>query len=366
MDRNEPSFRDALHLLEHGGEELFEQARARRDALFGTALTYSPKVFLPVTNLCRDRCSYCTFRKGPKDPGAHTMSVDEIREVCREGRALGCSEALLCLGDRPESVFPSYRKLLGDFGFQTTPEYLVEVSRVCLEEGLYPHTNAGLLTGPEMLQLRRYNVSMGLMLENVAERLCEPGGPHQSAPDKQPHKRQAMLEEAGRLKIPFTSGILVGIGETAEERLEALFWLRDLNRRFGHLQEVIVQIFRAKSETAMSGAPEVSDEELFRTVAVARLILDDISLQAPPNLSPEGHRGLIEAGLNDWGGISPVTRDFINPEAPWPHLDSLAETCRQAGYELRPRLPVYPRYLLEEGWVEPNLRKELRNAVPVG
>ncbi len=353
-------FEGACARIREGHPGLFTQASQLRDQAFGKVLTYSPKVFLPVTNLCRDRCSYCTFRKGPKDKGAHTMSLEEISGVVERGDRMGCIEALLCLGDRPEAVFPSYRRLLGSMGYQTTTDYLVEVSKSCLELGMLPHTNAGILTSEEMARLRPYNVSMGLMLENVSPRLCAVGGPHESAPDKKPEVRLRMIEEAGRLKIPFTSGLLVGIGETVEERVETLFALRDLQQRYGHLQEVIVQIFRAKEETKMADFPEVNDEELFRTVAVARLILGpEMNVQAPPNLTPEGHLGLIRAGINDWGGISPLTKDFINPEAPWPHLDQLAALCESAGYQLRPRLPVYPEYLRDDEWVDPNLRPHL-------
>ncbi len=353
------SFEDACARIRDGHPDLYAQASAIRDRKFGKTLTYSPKVFLPVTNLCRDRCSYCTFRKGPKDKGAHTMSLDEISTVVAQGNEMRCIEALLCLGDRPEAVFPSYRRLLGSMGYTTTTDYLVEVSRRCLELGMLPHTNAGILTKDEMARLRPLNVSMGLMLENVSPRLCAVGGPHESAPDKKPEVRLQMIREAGELKIPFTSGVLVGIGETIEERVETLFALRDLHQQYGHIQEVIVQIFRAKDGTKMAEFPEVSDEELFRTVAVARLLLGEMNLQAPPNLTPEGHVGLIHAGINDWGGISPVTMDFINPEAPWPHLDALAELCRSQGFTLAPRLPVYPEYLEEEGWIEPALRQPL-------
>lgn len=352
-------FLEACARIREGHPDLYGQAGELRDRKFGKVLTYSPKVFLPVTNLCRDRCSYCTFRKGPKDKGAHTMRMEEISSTVERGREMGCVEALLCLGDRPEAVFPSYRRLLGSMGYGTTTDYLVEVSRRCLELGMLPHTNAGILTAEEMARLRPYNPSLGLMLENVSERLCQPGGPHESAPDKKPEVRLAMIREAGELKIPFTSGLLVGIGETIEERVETLFALRELQQRYGHIQEVIVQIFRAKGETKMADFPEVSDEELFRTVAVTRLLLGEMNVQAPPNLTPQGHEGLIRAGINDWGGISPLTMDFINPEAPWPHLGSLSELCRGQGYELRPRLPVYPEYLEGDDWIDPSLRPHL-------
>lgn len=346
----------ASHLIREGHPSLLVDACAIRDNKFGRVLTYSPKVFLPVTNLCRDRCSYCTFRKSPKDAGAHTMGLQEIRKVVSEGVKFNCHEALLCLGDRPEAVFPSYREHLGHLGVSSTAEYLVQVSEACLQEGLLPHTNAGLLSKQEMASLRPSNVSLGLMLENVSDRLCKPGGPHQSAPTKLPHKRIQMIREAGELNIPFTTGVLVGIGETIEERVETILAIRELHREFGHIQEVIIQIFRAKDGTKMAQFEEVSDSELFRTIAVARLLLGDMNLQAPPNLSPDGHRGLIEAGINDWGGISPVTADFINPEAPWPHLQELSALCAESGFELKPRLPVYPEFLDYHRWIDPGLR----------
>ena len=365
------SLSEACRLITEGGSNLFERAALERDRRFGKRLTYSPKVFLPVTNLCRDRCSYCTFRKGPKDHGAHTMTLEEIGSQVSTGSKQGCHEALLCLGDRPEAVFPSYRKLLGEWGFRSTTDYLVEVSELCLQNGLLPHTNAGLLSPEEMQALRPTNVSLGLMLENVSERLCAVGGPHQSAPTKQPARRIEMLENAGKLKIPFTTGLLVGIGETVEERVQTLLVIRDLHRKYGHIQEVIIQIFRAKDGTRMADFPEVTDEELFRTVAVSRLLLKEMNVQAPPNLTPEGHTRLIQAGINDWGGISPVTRDFINPEAPWPHLLDLESVCRDAGYQLEPRLPVYPEYLDYETWIDPALEPHVqshlgkRHATPV-
>lgn len=353
-------FSEACERIRVGHPDLFAQACEIRDRKFGKVLTYSPKVFLPVTNLCRDRCSYCTFRKGPKDPGAHTMGLAEIAGIVEQGAAMGCHEALLCLGDRPETVFPSYRKLLGSFGVNTTAEYLVQVSQTCLDHGLLPHTNAGILSEPEMANLRPLNVSLGLMLENVSERLCAVGGPHESAPDKKPSVRLEMIEAAGRQKIPFTTGILVGIGETAEERVETILAIRDLHQKYGHIQEVIVQIFRAKDDTKMAEFPEISDQELFRTVAVTRLLLGDMNVQAPPNLSPQGHRGLIQAGINDWGGVSPLTKDFINPEAPWPHLDQLRALCGEEGFNLKPRLPVYPEFT-GEAWIDPRLRPQLKH-----
>jgi FO synthase len=327
--------------------ELLAAASERRDAAWGRRLTYSPKVFLPVTNLCRDRCTYCTFRKDPTDPDAWTMTPEEIRVWSERGRALGCVEALMCLGDKPELAFPSHRDTLAAFGHRSTAGYLRQACEVALAAGLLPHTNAGLLSADEMRALRPVNVSMGLMLESVSERLRGRGQVHQWAPDKEPRLRLAMLETAGELRIPFTTGLLIGIGETLAERVDTLLAIRSLHRRHGHIQEVIVQNFRSKPTIVRADAAEPDALDLARTIAVARLVLDDeVSVQAPPNLSaPDDHALLLAAGLNDWGGISPLTPDYVNPEAPWPHVAALAASCRDAGYTLEARLPIYPRFV---------------------
>ncbi len=346
---------DALRLLQTPVTELdslLRAAGAARDRRSGKRLTYSPKVFLPVTNLCRDKCAYCTFRKSPRDAGAKTMTLDEIGDVSARGVRLCCSEALMCLGDRPEAVYPTYQEQLRRMGVETTADYVYEACVVALNEGLLPHTNAGLLTKAEMESLRPVNVSMGLMLEQVTPRLRERGMAHAGAPDKEPALRISMLEEAGQLRIPFTTGILAGIGETLAEQIDTLLEIDRIHRQFGHLQEVIVQTFRAKPDIVMRDHLEMEDWELVRLVAVARLLLPDMNVQAPPNLTPLAHRMLIRAGINDWGGISPVTQDFINPEAPWPHIESLRESCALEGYTLEARLPVYPEYL---NWIDPGL-----------
>jgi FO synthase len=339
-------------------EALFAAAGARRDRFWGGTLTFSPKVFLPVTNLCRDRCTYCTFRKDPDDPDAWTMTPDEIAAWATRGRDLGCIEALMCLGDKPELAFPQYRSFLAGLGPRTTAEYLERACEIALDCGLLPHSNAGLLSADEMARLKPVNVSLGLMLESVSPRLRGKGEVHQWAPDKEPSLRLAMLREAGELSIPFTTGLLLGIGETLAERVDTLFAIRDLHRAYGHVQEVIVQNFRAKPTIRRADAPEPDAADLARTVAVARLVLDpDVSVQAPPNLSaPEDLGLLIAAGVNDWGGISPLTPDYVNPEAPWPHVAALATLCRAAGYGLRERLPIYPAYLDRPEFLAPPLR----------
>src|SRR6184192_976749 len=336
---------------------LLEVASTRRDRGWGRTVTYSPKAFLPVTNLCRDRCTYCTFRKDPDDPDAWTMMPDEIATWSARGRALGCKEALMCLGDKPEAAFPAYRATLAGLGHRTTAEYVHRACAIALDCGLLPHTNAGLLSRDEMARLKEVNVSLGLMLENVSPRLRARGQVHQWAPDKEPALRLRMLREAGELQIPFTTGLLLGIGETLAERVDTLLAIRDAHRAYGHVQEVIVQNFRAKPTIRRSDAPEPAPDDIARTVAVARLLLDaDVSVQAPPNLSPADHTLLLAAGLNDWGGISPLTPDYVNPEAPWPHVAALAATCRAAGYRLRERLAIYPAYVDRPGFLAPALR----------
>ena len=327
-----------------------------RDARYGRVVTYSPKVFLPVTNLCRNHCDYCSFRRSPGDPGEWTMTPDEIEHQLAAARDLGCAEALFCLGDKPEKAFSAYRRTLTTLGHTSTVDYLYWAGSKALAYGLLPHTNAGLLSDEDMARLKEVNVSLGLMLESASARLCEPGMPHHRAPDKRPAKRLAMIDAAGRLRIPFTTGILVGIGETWRERIESLLAIRDAHRTHGHIQEVIVQNFRAAAGVPMSLAPEPDDEEVTLTVALARLILDgDVSLQAPPNLNPASAEGLLASGLNDFGGISPVTPDYINPRHPWPHIDALSDACARAGFTLRPRASIYDRYVDRPGFLDGRL-----------
>jgi len=351
----------ALHLLDGPAPlaALLAVAGELRTRHKGRVVTYSPKVFLPVTNLCLDRCSYCTFRHDPDSPAAWTMLPEEVRDWSRRGRALGCIEALMCLGDKPERAYKSYRRTLAVLGCETTIEYVAHCCRVALDEDLLPHTNAGVMTADEMAALRPLNVSMGLMLESVSERLRERGGAHQQAPDKDPALRLAMLRSAGALRIPFTTGILIGIGETRAERVASLRAIADLHAEHGHIQEVIVQNFRAKPSTRMATAPEPESADMARTIAVARLMMPTMNIQAPPNLSPLDHRLFLAAGINDWGGISPLTLDYVNPEAPWPPVQALADTCRVAGFTLAPRLPVYPEYVHRPGWLDEGMRRRV-------
>jgi FO synthase len=353
---------EALAAAEAGPTEieaLVRAASAVRDRTYGARLTFSPKVFLPLTNLCRNRCDYCSFRKSPGDAGAWTMTQREVLDSLEAARATGCGEALFCLGDKPEKAFSAYRVTLAERGHASTVEYLAWGAEQALAAGLLPHTNAGVLTADEMARLRSCNVSLGLMLENISPRLCEKGMPHHRAPDKRPSVRVRMLEEAGELAIPFTTGILIGIGETRRERVESLLAIRALHARYGHIQEVIVQNFVPKPEIAMADVAEQADREMLHAIALARLILPaEVSLQAPPNLNAQRTAQLVAAGINDFGGISPVTPDYINPQQPWPHLLTLREACRALGFELEPRLAIYDRYC-DEKWLDPALNDQL-------
>jgi FO synthase len=356
----------ALALAAVTGNELTELVSAAgrlRDRHWRRRATFSPKVFLPLTNLCRNHCDYCAFRRSPGQTGEWTMTPDEVLAELDRARARHCSEALLCLGDQPETAFRSYRETLKAFGHGTTVDYLEWTAIRALERGLLPHTNAGVLEREEMRRLRRYNVSLGLMLENASERLCQRGGPHHRAPDKRPARRLRMLREAGELAIPFTTGILVGIGETPLERVEALLAIRQIHREHGHIQEVIVQNFTPHLGTRMQDAAPASDDDFIRAVALARLILDpEVAVQAPPNLNPTRTERLLAAGINDFGGISPVTKDYINPEQPWPELALLAKNCGDAGFELAPRLPIQPWFEKDPKFLDPVLLPAVRDA----
>jgi FO synthase len=347
---------DAIALIECDDRDLaavMAAAAGMRDRGKGREVSYSRKVFLPVTNLCRDRCTYCTFRKDPDEPGAWTMTLPEIAQWSRRGRQLGCKEALMCLGDKPEVAFKEYRATLEALGARSTVEYVGRACAAALEEGLLPHTNAGIMTRDEMRMLRPLNASMGLMLESISPRLRQRGGVHQWAPDKDPAVRMRMIDEAGELRIPFTTGILIGIGDTPAERAQSLIAIRGSHERYGHIQEVIIQNFRAKPEIPMADAPEPRALEMARAIAAARLVLGpDMNVQAPPNLSPHEIELFLGAGINDWGGISPLSKDYVNPEAPWPHLEALAERCARAGFHLKQRLAIYPEFINDE-WVDP-------------
>ncbi len=362
---------EAAVLLAARGDDLdrlMAVARRVRDAGLAEAgradvVTYSRKVFIPLTRLCRDRCHYCTFVTVPgklsADGGAPFLSPDEVLEIARAGASMGCKEALFTLGDRPEHRWPEAKAWLAEAGYESTLEYVRAMAIMVLEEtGLLPHLNPGVMSWAEMNRLKAVAPSMGMMLETTSSRLFEEKGqPHHGSPDKDPAVRLRVLEDAGRLNIPFTTGILVGIGETLTERAESIFALRQVSREFGHVQEVIVQNFRAKPETAMRHVDDLGLEEYLAAIATTRIVLGPAArVQAPPNLVDLTEcRALLDAGIDDFGGISPVTPDHVNPERPWPALDALGELCRVAGFDLRERLTLHPPYLAEP-WLDPRLR----------
>ncbi|MFQ5985499.1 MAG: 7,8-didemethyl-8-hydroxy-5-deazariboflavin synthase CofG, partial [Alphaproteobacteria bacterium] len=318
-----PTRAEALALSEERNTEaLMRLAAESRDHGHGNVISYSRKVFIPLTQLCRDVCHYCTFAQPPRKGARAYMAPPEVLAIARAGVVAGCKEALFTLGDKPELRYRVAREELERLGHETTLAYLAEVAELVVQEtGLLPHVNPGVMTVADIAALRSVSVSQGLMLESVSERLCVKGGPHYGSPDKTPAVRLATIRLAGELRVPFTSGILIGIGETRRERIESLLALRDLHDRYGHIQEIIIQNFRAKPDTRMADAAEPEVDELLWTIAVARLLFGStMTIQAPPNLSPASLSRLIDAGLNDWGGVSPVTPDFVNPEAPWPHL----------------------------------------------
>jgi len=359
LQPNSPISRDmALHLIRCGDDDLpalLAAARAAKENFKPGVITYSRKVFLPLTNLCRDYCGYCTFRRDPGDLGAHTMTPDEALSVARAGEKLGCTEALFSLGDKPELLFPEMRDRLRHLGYKSTLHYLEAMCELILREtSLLPHPNPGLLSAEWIARLAAVSPSMGLMLETTNAVLLAPGAAHDNAPDKLPARRLHTIEDAGKQGVPFTTGLLIGIGETPEDRVDTILAIRDLNDRYGHIQEVIVQNFRAKPNIPMANVPEPSRGEMLRAVAVTRLLLPNVNIQAPPNLNAPYYEELLQAGINDWGGISPLTPDYINPEKPWPHLDQLRIRTESAGHELRQRLPVYPEFL-------PGLRAKLES-----
>ena len=350
---------EALHQAGQGAlPDLLTAASEIRAHGKGTVITFSKKVFIPLTTLCRDYCSYCTFRKDPGQPGAHFMTPEEVLALAEQGRRAGCKEALFSLGDQPERIFPEARDFLRSQGFSRTLDYLAAMCELVLDRtGLLPHANPGVMDRAILERLKDSNASVGLLLETISPRLMRDGLPHAKAPDKVPALRLRTIEEAGKLHIAFTTGILIGIGETPEERIDSLFAIRALHEKYGHVQEVIVQNFRAKPDIPMAAHPEPGLEEMLRTLAIARLILGpDMNLQAPPNLSYGDFPRLLDAGINDWGGISPVTKDFINPEAAWPQIARLQSETESRRLQLRERLALYPEFLPRPEFLSPKVR----------
>jgi len=343
-------------------DTLMAKAAAVRDHAWGRTVTYSRKVFVPLTNMCRDTCGYCVFVKHPSSPEAQIMTSADVRDVVRAGERLGCKEVLFSLGEKPERRYAEAKDGLAALGYRRMTDYLSDMCAWVIEEtGLIPHVNAGTLDDDEIQMLKPVSGSMGMMLETASRRLMQKGMAHYACPDKVPLQRLRTLERAGEARVPFTTGLLIGIGETFDERIESLHAIRTLHERYGHIQEVIIQNFQAKKGIAMEHHPEPTLDDMLRTLAAARLILpDDISLQAPPNLDPR-HSAYIKAGINDWGGISPVTIDHINPDHAWPAIQRLRATTEAEGYALKERLTVYPRFLwAENGFVTDAIAMRLK------
>ncbi len=340
--------------------ELCSRACRERARHHGHTVSFSPKVFIPLTRLCRDYCGYCVFRRQPSPEVSPFMSPEEVLQTARAGEQAGCREALFVLGERPEARYPEARRWLARRGYDCSVHYLRDMCALVLRETrLYPHSNPGTLTRGELEALKPVNASMGLMLETSSPRLGLPGGPHEKAPSKRPAVRLRTLELAGELRIPMTTGLLIGIGETRQERLESLREIRRLQERFGHIQEVILQNFRAKPDSPMRDSAEARRAEMIEAAAWAREILGGrMNIQVPPNLN-QSYADFLDAGINDWGGVSPVTPDFVNPEAAWPHLAALREQTRRKGFQLRARFPVYPEFILEPGWLDADVRRRL-------
>jgi 7,8-didemethyl-8-hydroxy-5-deazariboflavin synthase CofG subunit len=366
VDSGGLSAADALWLAENASlNSLMPAAAVLRDRAKGRNVGYSKKVFIPLTHLCRDYCGYCTFRSDPSATEALYMTPEQVLDVAEAGRRAGCKEALFSLGDQPESIFPEAREFLRRQGFERTLQYLQAMSVLVLEEtGLLPHANPGLMGAEDLRQLKESNVSMGMMLESTSYRLLRSGGAHWKAPDKVPSLRLRTLEEAGRQKIAFTTGILIGIGETWAERVDSLCAIEGLHQKYGHIQEIIVQPFRPKADTRMAATPEATLDDLKRTLAVARLIFGgEMNIQSPPNLLSRDYPELLETGMNDWGGISPVTKDFINPEAAWPQIPALAQRTADAGFVLRERLAIYPEFAARPGFVSGSVAPYLQHCL---
>ena len=359
MDGREPSTDESYQIYqdaEKDPSEIYKAAQFLRNKNKGRKVTYSRKVFFNLINLCRDTCSYCTYKSEPTQTKISMMSKHDIQNLVEIGRKYKCTEALFVTGERPEQKYQEARTWLKQNGFVSTAEYLAHASEIALTAGLFPHTNAGNLTKAEMNELKKTNVSLGLMLENSVERLSEKGMPHEFAPSKNPKARIKVLENAGELGIPMTTGLLIGIGESPFELIDSIYAIRDIHKKFGNIQELILQNFQPKPDTAMKNN-QGPHERYFKTlVALTRIIMPKMNIQIPPNLSPISYSGFLSVGINDWGGISPITPDYVNPEFPWPSIEAVEKNCANAGFELRARFPVYPEFL---SYVNSNLKSNI-------
>tara|TARA_B100001996_G_scaffold373776_1_gene351614 strand:- start:349 stop:1608 length:1260 start_codon:yes stop_codon:yes gene_type:complete len=316
-----------------------------RDKYKGNLISFSKNFFIPLTQLCRDNCSYCTFKYEPGE-GELLFSPEKVIEAAKKSTELGCTEMLFVSGDKPELVYDVYRKELNKMGYDSTSDYMIAMSEICLDEGIFPHSNLGIAKPEELKRFKQSNPSMGLMLESISERLMDPGEAHYRCPDKYPRARIKTISDAGKLNIPWTSGILIGIGENWEERVDSIFELKRISEEFGHIQEIIIQNFSPKPGIKMEGSPVPTDLDMIKTVAIAKILMGkDVNIQVPPNLNAKTYTLHIFSGVNDLGGVSPLTIDYVNPESPWPQLDMMKKNIFEFGFTLRERLPVYPEYL---------------------
>ncbi|MDE1815110.1 MAG: 7,8-didemethyl-8-hydroxy-5-deazariboflavin synthase CofG [Thaumarchaeota archaeon] len=336
--------------------ELYKAAEILRNKNKGSVVTYSRKVFFNLINLCRDTCSYCTYKAEPGDAKISMMSKQDIANLVLVGKNYKCTEALFVTGERPEQKYTEAKIWLGKNGFASTAEYLIHASEMALDAGLFPHTNAGNLTKSEMNQLRKTNASLGVMLENASERLVGKDMPHEFAPSKNPKARIRVLENAGELSIPMTTGLLIGIGESPFELIDSIFAIKSIHQKYGHIQEIILQNFQPKPDTVMRDAPRPEEKYFKILVALTRLIMPEMNIQIPPNLSPNSYSEFLQTGINDWGGISPITPDYVNPEFSWPSIDTVEKNCRNSGFELRARFPVYPEFF---HMIDPSLKSKM-------
>ncbi|MBA4461007.1 MAG: 7,8-didemethyl-8-hydroxy-5-deazariboflavin synthase subunit CofG [Nitrosopumilaceae archaeon] len=336
--------------------ELFLTAQKLRSRFKGNTVTFSKKAFFNIINMCRDTCTYCTYKAEPGEEKLSMMSKEQIKQMLKLSKKYRCVEALFVTGERPEQKYQEARDWLKENGFKSTAEYLTFASELALDEGLFPHTNAGNLTFEEMRELKKTNVSMGLMLENSSERLTEKGMPHYLAASKRPEQRLEVLENAGKLKIPMTTGILIGIGETPEEVIESLFAIKDLHEKYGNIQEVILQNFQPKPDTLMKDFPSAAENYFKIIVALSRVIMPEMNIQIPPNLSPKSYQSFLSVGINDWGGISPLTPDYVNPEFSWPEIKKIDENSKKAGFDLKCRFPIYPEFF---SFISKELREKM-------
>lgn len=347
LDNKEISLQDAIEIYKKSIDnprELFFTAQKLRGRFKKNSVTFSKKAFFNIVNLCKDTCSYCTYKSEPGEQKLSLMSKQQVSELLQLAKKYRCTEALFVTGEQPEQRYQEAREWLKKNGFKSTAEYLIHASELALESGLFPHTNAGNLSFEEMKELKKTNVSMGLMLENVSERLTQRGMPHYLAASKRPKARLEVLENSGRLRIPMTTGILVGIGETMYEIIDSIFAIKQLHQKYGNIQEIILQNFQPKEDTLMKNEPS-ADEKYFKTVvALTRIIMPDMNIQIPPNLSPKSYQSFLSVGINDWGGISPLTPDFVNPEFSWPKINDVDKNSKEAGFELKCRFPAYPEF----------------------